>query len=194
MLSRLKPILRCAGLVLLLSNSFLLTAQKERHGRGYKPLPPTAQVVVTVQKGFNQKPLPNASVVFRSERDGSLVGNLETKTDPEGRASIDLLEVGTHVTVQVIATGFATYATDFDLTRDGKEILAKLQRPRAQVSGYVADTNSASRIEPGVQEHEKPKPVTPGAVPPPAASPTSPLATTPPANTPATQTSPGAPQ
>ena len=39
-------------------------AQQEKHGRGYKAPPPTATVSVMVEKGFNEKPFPNASVVF----------------------------------------------------------------------------------------------------------------------------------
>ena len=162
-------------------------AQQEKHGRGYKAPPPTAQVVVTVEKGFNEKPFPNASVIFRAEREEKVTANLETKTDPDGRASLDLLEVGSHVTIQVIAGGFATYATDFDLTADGKQILVKLQRPRAQVSQYGDDTDKPAVVQPGVQEHAKPT-----SVPPAASSPTGPLQTTPPANTPA-NSAPAAP-
>lgn len=162
-------------------------AQQEKHGRGYKPPPPTAQVVVTVEKGFNEKPFPNASVIFRAERDEKITANLETKTDPDGRASLDLLEVGSHVTIQVIAGGFATYATDFDLTPDGKQILVKLQRPRAQVSTYTADQDKPAMVQPGVQERVKPT-----SVPPAASSPTGPLQTPPPANTPA-NSAPAAP-
>ncbi len=173
-------------------------AQQEKHGRGYKPLPPTAEVAVTVEKGFNQKPLPNASVVFRAMRDDKITANLETKTDPEGRASLDLLEVGSHVTIQVIANGFATYATDFDLTNDGKQLLVKLQRPREQVSRYGENQDQPATVEPGVQEHRKP--AAPVAAPPAPVSPTAPLQTTPPVTTPAnsapaaTPTKPGSPQ
>ncbi len=166
-------------------------AQQEKHGRGFKPLPPTAEVVVTVEKAFNQKPLPNASVVFRAMRDEKITANLETKTDPDGRASLDLLEVGSHVTIQVIAGGFATYATDFDLSKDGKQLLVKLERPRAQISHYGDNQDRPATMEPGVQEHAKPSPAT--SVPPAPASPTAPLQTTPPADTPANTQPAGVP-
>ncbi len=168
--------------------SLLAAGQVERHGRGYKPLPPTAPVVVTVEKGFNSKPLPNVSVIFRSTRDDRLTANLETKTDPDGRASLDLLEVGSHVTVQVIANGFSTYASEFDLGSDGKQMLVKLQRPRAQVSQYEENTDRAAAVQPGVQEHRAPA----TSHPPVAASPKTPLQTTPPANTPANTVPTGA--
>ncbi len=163
-------------------------AQQEKHGRGYKAPPPTAEVVVTVEKAFNQKPFPNASVIFRAMRDEKITANLETKTDPDGRASLDLLEVGSHVTIQVIAGGFATYATDFDLTPDGKQLLVKLERPRAQVSQYGENEDRPAPVQPGIQEHTQTLPAT--SAPPSAASPTAPLQTTPPANLPA-NTSPG---
>jgi hypothetical protein len=63
-------------------------AQSEQHGRKYKPMPPTAHMVVTVQKGFNGKPLVNAAVVFHAVRDGKEDGNLEVKTDEDGKATI----------------------------------------------------------------------------------------------------------
>lgn len=161
------------------------SAQQERHGRGYKPPPPTATVVVTVEKGFNGKPYPNASVIFNAVREEQSDAHLEMKTDTDGKASMDLLEVGSHVTVQVLANGFATYATDFDLTPDGKQILVKLQRPRAQVSAYGDDSDRPATAPPGVQEH-RPDAGKPQSAPSPApASPTAPLQTTPPANPPA---------
>ena len=146
--------------------------------------------------------MPNASVIFRAVRNDEDDGNLEMKTDPDGRASIDLLAVGSHVTVQVISEGYATYASEFDLTNDGKQLLVKLKRPREQVSTYEEDHDRPAEVQPGVQEHHA---AAPGAAPttaaPAPASPTGPLQTTPPANTPATTpgdntkpATPGSPQ
>lgn len=167
----------CAFAVTLAASALSERPQQDRHGRGYKAPPPTAEVAVVVEKAFNDKPMSNVSVVFRAMRDGKLTANLETKTDPDGKAALDLLEIGSHVTVQVIANGFATYATDFDLTGDGKQLLIKLQRPRAQVSGYDDKGDRPSEMKPGIQEPHK---ATPSAVPaPPQPSPTAPLQTTP---------------
>lgn len=135
-------------------------AQSDQHGRKFKPLPPTAHVVITVEKGFNGKPLENAAVIFHAVLNGKDDANLEVKTDPDGKATIDLLSVGSHVTVQVIAGGFTTYATDFDVTAEGKEVMVKLQRPRAQVSTYVDNGDKPAPVVPGVQEHVVTKPVT----------------------------------
>lgn len=133
-------------------------AAAQEHGRKWQPLPPTAPVTVTVIKGFNNKPFENAGVVFHAIRDGKSDGNLEVKTDPNGNAHIDLLEVGSHVLVQVIATGYATTATEFDLTAEGKQLTLKLERPKAQVSEYVDNDGKASQTKPGVQERVIPKP------------------------------------
>jgi hypothetical protein len=132
----------------------------EQHGRKWKPLPPTSHIVVTVLKGFNSKPLPNAAVVFHAVRNGVNDGNLEVKTDPEGKATIDVIEQGSHVTIQVIATGFATSATEMDVDSPSKELEVKLIRPRAQVSTYLDNDGKASQMKPGVQEpkHEAPAP------------------------------------
>ena len=161
-------------------------AQQEQHGRGYKPPPPTATVVITVEKAFNSKPMPNAAVIFRAVRNDTDDGNLEMKTDPDGRASIDLLEVGSHITVQVVADGYATFASEFDLTSAGKQILVKLERPRAQISTYGDDRDQPTQVQPGVQERHAAPQASSTAAPPPPSSPTAPLQTTPPANTPAT--------
>lgn len=130
-------------------------AQQEKHGRGYKPLPPVAHVLVTVEKSATGKPLSNAAVIFRAVKNDETSANLEMKTDPDGHASIDLLEVGSHITVQVIAGGYATYASDFDLTPGGKQLLVKLQRPRAQVSAYGEGVDAPAEAHPGVQERPK---------------------------------------
>ena len=139
----------------------------QEHGRKYKPPPPTAHVVVTVVKGFNGKPYANAGVVFHAVRDGKDDGNLEVKTDPDGHAAIDVLEVGSHVLVQVIANGFATYATEFDLTSAGEQMLVKLKRPEAQVSTYEDNDGKLAQIKPGTQVRVIPK--TPAASATPAA-------------------------
>ncbi len=138
---------------------------KEVHGRKWKPLPELAHIVVTVEKGYNGKPLSNAAVVFHAVRDGENDGNLEVKTDQDGRATLDLIEVGSKVTVQVIAPGFATYAEQVDVDTANKELLVKLQRPRAQVSLYENTDGKSSQRTPGVQERVAPAKKAPAATP-----------------------------
>jgi hypothetical protein len=165
----------CVALFLVFSVA-TVAAQSEQHGRKYKPMPPTAHIVVTVEKGFNSKPLSNAAVVFHAVRNGKEDGNLEVKTDEDGKATIDVIEIGSHLTVQVIANGFATYAQDFDIDSPNKEMLVKLQRPRAQISEYQDNVDIASQVQPGVQE--PPHPAKPVAAQPTPVSPTTPPAAT----------------
>ena len=127
-------------------------AQQEQHGRKWQPPPPTAPITVTVVKGFNNKPFENAGVVFRAVRNGKDDGTLEVKTNPDGVAKIDVLEVGSHVVVQVIASGYATAATEFDLPAEGKTLTLQLKRPQAQVSEFQDNDGKLSQTKPGVQE------------------------------------------
>ncbi len=141
-----------AGLAMALAMVLVASAQNNDHGRKWKPLPPTAHIVVTVVKGFNGKPMPNAAVVFHAVREGKDDGNLEVKTDPEGKATIDVIEVGSHLSVQVIASGFATYAQEVEIDGPSKELEVKMVRPRAQVSQYEDNEGKAAEVKPGVQE------------------------------------------
>lgn len=127
-------------------------AQRDDHGRKWKPLPPLSHIVVTVVKGFDGKPLPNAAVVFHSTMDGRDNGNLEVKTDPEGKATIDVIEVGSNVDVQVIANGFATFSQNISVVGANKILEVKLIRPREQVSQYQDNSGKAAEVKPGVQE------------------------------------------
>jgi hypothetical protein len=155
--------------------------QPEKRGRKYKAPPATSHIEVTVVKKFNGKPIPNAAVVFNSTLDGKGEGNLEVKTDPDGKAIIDVIPTGSTVRVQVIATGFATFADDYVVTEPSREIFVAMIRPQEQVSSYQDNTGKAANRKPGVQEPirpttpsatPKPKPATP----PPASSPQTPNA------------------
>ena len=136
-------------------------AQQEQHGRKWQPPPPTAPITVTVVKGFNNKPFENAGVVFRAVRNGKDDGTLEVKTNPEGVARIDVLEVGSHIVVQVIASGYATTAAEFDLPAEGKALTLQLKRPQAQVSEFQDNDGKLSQTKPGVQERVVPSNASP---------------------------------
>jgi hypothetical protein len=141
-----------AGLAMALGMVSVTCAQNVEHGRKWKPLPPTAHIVVTVVKGFDGKPFPNAAVIFHAVREGKDDGNLEVKTDPDGKATIDVIEIGSDLTVQVIANGFATFAQEVEVDGPSKTLEVKLIRPRAQVSQYEDNDGKASQVKPGVQE------------------------------------------
>jgi len=129
----------------------------EQHGRKYKAPPDTSHIEVTVIKGFNKKPIDGAHVVFHPTKDGIDEGNLEVKTHPDGKVTIDVIPTGSKVTIQVIADGFATYAEDYLVTEPSREITIAMIRPRAQVSTYVDNTGKPAQLAPGVQEPIRPK-------------------------------------
>jgi hypothetical protein len=174
-----------AGLAIVLAIVSVAGAQDDGHGRKWKPLPTLAHIVVTVVKGFDGKPMPNAAVVFHATMNGRDDGNLEVKTDPEGKATIDVIEVGSVVTLQVIANGFATYAQDFNVDGPTKLLEVKLLRPRAQVSAYENNFGKPAEAKPGIQEPPHPVLTAPKAA-------SDQTATPPQSAAPATQT--GSPQ
>ena len=147
-----------------------LSAQDEhvRHGRKYKPLPETSHIQVMVTKKSNGKPIPNAGVVFvASSKEGKNLGSFEVKSSPEGKAVIDIIPRGSNVRVQVIASGFATFAQDYTVDEPSREIAVEMLSPREQVSAYEKNTGSESERKAGVQEPVRPPP-------PPQATPASP--------------------
>jgi hypothetical protein len=129
---------------------------QDSRGRKYKAPPETSHVEVLVLKDANQKPIANAAVVFHSVKDGKDEGNLEVKTDSEGKATIDVIPTGSSVDVQVIADGFATFANTYQVNETTRAIEVRMIRPRAQVSTYVDTRGQAATRPAGVQEAAKP--------------------------------------
>ena len=144
-----------AGLTCLLSLP-VLSAQQQTHGRKYTPPPATAHIVITVEKAFNSHPMENAAVIFHATKDGKDTGNMEVKTNSQGDATMDFIEAGSHVTVQVFANGYSTFADEFDVTDADKLMTVKMKRPQAQISQYQDNDGKASTTQPGIQERTKP--------------------------------------
>lgn len=176
-------------LCLCLSATPLLHAQEtdapRRHGRKYKAPPDLTHIEVFVTKRLTGKPVPNAAVIFRALRDGKDDGNLELKTDPDGKATIDVIARGSNVQVQVIANGLATFADSYQIDETSREIHIAMLRPQEQVSAYEDNSGKESGRKAGVQEpRPSPKPgaptpnksLQPGPKPGPQPSPTPPAA------------------
>ena len=111
-------------------------AQEKGRGRKYTPPPPTCKVTVTVIKATNGKPVESAAVVFHPMKGGKDEGNMELKTNEDGKATIDVIPIGDSVRLQVIASGFQTFGQDYELPGANKEITVKLNRPARQYSIY----------------------------------------------------------
>jgi hypothetical protein len=114
----------------------MLQGQDASRGRKYKPPPPTCKISVTVVRATDGKPVEDAAVVFHPIKDGKDEGNLELKTDEDGKAVINVIPIGDTVRVQVIADGYQTYGNEYELPTDSKEIAVKLSRPARQYSIY----------------------------------------------------------
>jgi len=107
------------------------TAQKDTEEE------PTALIGFLVVKDDNGKPVRNAAVIMHAvdSRGRQERGDLELKTDPEGKASFDGIPYG-KLRVQVLASGFQTYGEDFDIHQRKVDITIKLKRPQSQYSVY----------------------------------------------------------
>ncbi len=120
-------------------------AQEQGRGRKYKPPPPTCKITVTVLKASNGKPLENASVVFHPLKNGKDEGNMELKTNEDGKVTIDVIPMGDGLRLQVLATGYQTFGYDYDLPTDTKEIEVKLKRPQQQYSIYESHPDQSGQ-------------------------------------------------
>lgn len=94
------------------------------------------KIEVTVLRDSNGKPIPNAAVIFHPMEGDKDKGNMELKTNEDGKAVIDVLIKGSTVRLQVIASGFQTFGEDFVVDTDEKQITVKMKRPTEQYSIY----------------------------------------------------------
>jgi hypothetical protein len=124
-----------AALVLLAISSLFAHAQDDSRGRKYHAPPNTARVSVAVIKDTNGKPIENAAVVFHLYGEEGK-GNMEMKTNEEGKAIIDVIPIGDTMRLQIIANGFQTYGEDYKIDADTKNITVRLKRPQSQYSTY----------------------------------------------------------
>jgi hypothetical protein len=142
LLLRLCVLATALGLVIgSLSSSAQDTSKR---GRKYKSPPPTARIEVTVLRDSSGKPIENAAVVFHPLEGEKDKGNMELKTNEEGKTVIDVLPIGDTVRMQVIAKGFQTYGQDYKIDKAEIAIEIKLKRPGEQYSIYKNHGQTAS--------------------------------------------------
>jgi|CZKF01.1.fsa_nt_gi hypothetical protein len=136
-LFRLSIVVAVLGLAL---SSLTVGAQQKPSSRGrkYKSPPPTARIEVTVVRDVNDKPITNAAVIFHVV--GGEKGNMELKTNEDGKAIIDVLTIGYTVRMQIIAKGFQTFGDDYKIDKDKMAIEIRMKRPGEQYSIYSAHT------------------------------------------------------
>jgi 5-hydroxyisourate hydrolase-like protein (transthyretin family) len=107
-----------------------------KRGRKYKAPPATARIEVTILKDVNGKPVENAAVVFHPMQGEKDEGNMELKTNEDGKTVIDVLPLGGTVRLQVIAHGFQTYGEDYKVDKPEMAIEVRMKRPGEQYSIY----------------------------------------------------------
>src|SRR5260370_1330965 len=91
---------------------------------------PSSDLRFVVVRDYNGKPVRNAAVVLHPvKRKGKQAkGEMELKTDAEGRTNIDGIPYGP-LRVQVLAPHFQTFGEDYDINKAEMEITVKLKRP-----------------------------------------------------------------
>jgi hypothetical protein len=108
---------------------------------------PTADLNFLVLKEDNGKPVRNAAVIMhpvnKSGKQGR--GDLELKTDADGKANYDDLPYG-RIRVQVLASGFQTFGEDYEIAQPKMAFTIRLKRPQKQYSIY--DDHSSSGTQP----------------------------------------------
>src|ERR1035437_7135980 len=115
-----------------------------KRGRKYKSPPPTSRIEVTVLRDVNGKPIENAAVIFHPMEGEKNKGNMELKTNEDGKAIIDVLPIGDTVRLQIIAKGFQTYGEDFKIDKAEIAIEIKMKRPGEQYSIYKNHPQAAA--------------------------------------------------
>jgi hypothetical protein len=121
----------------LTAGMFSLSAQDtSKRGRKYKSPPPTARIEVTILRDANGKPIENAAVIFHPMVGEKDEGNMELKSNEDGKTVIDVLPIGDTVRLQIIAKGFQTYGQDFKVEKAQMAIEVRMKRPGEQYSIY----------------------------------------------------------
>ena len=97
---------------------------------------PTSSLRIVVVRDTDGKPVKYAQVVLHPvNRKGKSKGEMDLKTDADGRASLDGVPFGS-VEVQVVAKGFQTFGEDYEVKKPELEITVKLKHPADQYSTY----------------------------------------------------------
>jgi len=110
---------------------------------------PTSELSFLILKDDNGKPVRNAAVIMHAVNSHGKQGrgDLELKTDPDGKASFDGIPYG-KLRVQVLASGFQTFGEDYDIGRAKMDITIKLKRPQSQYSIYGNDADKKDQKPP----------------------------------------------
>ena len=146
-----RSVLFGAALLLTISAAAIGHAQEVGRGRKYKAPPPVAKISVTVLRASNGQPVKDAAVIFHTFHDGKDQGNMELKTNEEGKTMIDVIPMGDMVQLQVFKSGFQTYGKDFTNDLSDRSFVVKIKPPNGQYSIYQTapvDANQKQSVTP----------------------------------------------
>ena len=147
----IRSILSGAALLLTISAAVAGYAQEAGRGRKYKAPPPVAKISVTVLRASNGEPVKDAAVIFHTFHHGKDQGNMELKTDENGKTTIDVIPIGDLVQLQVFKAGFQTYGKDFSNDLAERSFVVKVKAPNGQYSIYQStpvDANHKQSVTP----------------------------------------------
>jgi len=109
---------------------------------------PTSSIKVVVVRDTDGKPIKYAQVVLHPvNRKGKSKGEMDLKTDVDGRVSAEAIPYGA-VEIQVIAKGFQTFGQDYEVKQPDMEITVKLKHPGGQYSTYENHDDKAPPPKP----------------------------------------------
>lgn len=169
------PLFFLLAFIGLALSSLTAGAQQNTSGRGrkYKSPPPTAHIEVTVLRDVNGKPIENAAVVFHAMVGEKDEGNMELKTNEDGKAVIDVMPIGDTVRLQIIAKGFQTFGDDYKVDKAQMAIEIRMKRPGEQYSIYKPhpETSEGGKSPDASPDAGKPANPPAGTAPAPAAQP-----------------------
>jgi hypothetical protein len=98
---------------------------------------PMSNLRFVVVRDSDGKPVRNAEVVLHpvKSKGKQANGEMELKTDADGKASIDGIPYGP-LRVQVLAPHFQTFGEDYEINKPEMELTVKLKHPSGQYSTY----------------------------------------------------------
>jgi hypothetical protein len=113
---------------------------------------PQSALSFVVLKDDTGKPVRNAAVVLHpvGQHGKQAKTGFELKSDNDGKTHFDGIPFGTW-RVQVIANGFQTFGSDYNVNQTVQEITVRLKRPQGQYSIYDkhdGDSGSGSSTPP----------------------------------------------
>lgn len=147
----LNAAMRASLMLVGLACALPVHAQEDKRGRKYKEPPPVSHISITVTRASNGKPVENAAVIFHTFHEGKDQGNIELKTDEEGKAVLDVIPMGDEVRLQVFKSGFQTHGEAFTNNTLSRDLAVQVKPPSGQYSIYQKaplDNNTQQSVTP----------------------------------------------